>query len=399
MVAYQTAYLKQYYKVEFMAALMTSVMDVSTKITGYMETCRRMEIAVLSPDINEGYAYFDAKDNQIIYGLAALKNVGKNVIDHIVEERERGGKFKSLTDFYNRMDTKDTNKRSIESLILAGAFDKLGGRRSQYLAVYQQISSGINLSRKNNIAGQMDLFALGRENEEIVQDYDHLPDIPEFEMKDMLAYEKDVLGIYLSGHPLDKVRGQLERYISHTGSDFILKEEEDENVQDGQRVIVGGILVEKRVIYTKNNKKMAFVTLEDLTGTMEIIIFPTLYDQFASFPEDSVYMVKGRISIKEETAAVILADELTTLEILMTPQCEEGLILHLDKNQRTQAMREKLLHIFEKHKGNAKIIVQNKEDGTQKIFPKRYNVALTDELIQEVSQLVGEKCMVVHKLS
>ena len=181
-VAYQTAYLKTYYKVEFMAALMTSVMDVTSKITGYMETCKRMNISVLSPDINEGHAYFDAKDNQIIYGLAAIKNVGKNVIDRIVEERENGGYFKSLTDFYNRMESKDTNKRSIESLILAGAFDQLGGKRSQYMAVYKQIANGISLSRKNNIQGQIDLFAFG--GEEVVEDKDHLPDIPEFDSKD-----------------------------------------------------------------------------------------------------------------------------------------------------------------------------------------------------------------------
>lgn len=239
-----------------MAALMTSVMENSTKITGYIDTCRKMDISVLPPDINEGHAFFDAKDNHIIYGLAAIKNVGKNMIERIVEEREKGGGFRSLTDFYNRMESKDTNKRSIESLILAGAFDKLGGKRSQYMAVYKQIANGINLSRKNNISGQMDFFGLG--GNEAVEDKDHLPDIPEFDSKDLLNYEKDVMGIYLSGHPLDKVRDTLERYISLKSNQLIIKEDEQENVVDGQAAVVGGILVEKKVIFTKMNKKMAF---------------------------------------------------------------------------------------------------------------------------------------------
>lgn len=394
-IAYQTAYLKNYYKIEFMAALMTSVMDAAHKITGYIDTCKRMSIEVRSPDINDGFAYFDAKDHQIIYGLAAIKNVGKNVIDRIVEEREKGGIFKSLTDFYNRMASKDTNKRSIESLILAGAFDKLGGRRSQYVAVYKQISTGINLTRKNNIAGQIDLFALNT-NEEI-EDKDHLPDIPEFDLKELLNYEKEVLGIYLSGHPLDKVRDQLEKYISIKSNDLDYKEDEEYPITDGQRVVVGGILIEKRVIFTKTNKKMAFVTLEDTMGTMEIIIFPNVYEKFASYPEDSVFIVRGRISIKEETTASVLSDEITTLDEIVNPQRGEYVVLILDEAHRTKEMREKLLHIFVQHPGKAKVIVENSEDASQKVFPPRYNVQISEQFRQQIVALIGEKSIVINK--
>ena len=399
-VAYQTAYLKTYYKVEFMAALMTSVMENTSKITGYMETCKKMNIEVLPPDINKGYAYFDAKENQIIFGLAAIKNVGKNVVDHIVKERETNGPFKSLTNFYNRMDSKDTNKRSIESLILAGAFDALGGKRSQYLSVYKQIADGISHHRKNNISGQIDLFALS--GNETVEDKDHLPDMEEFESKELLAYEKDVLGIYLSGHPLDKVRETLERYISITSSDLILSSEEEDNdkeemtIQDGQNVVVGGIVADKKVIFTKSNKKMAFLTLEDIKGTMEVVIFPNLYEQWIRFSEESVLIIKGRLSIKEETNVVVLAEQLTTLNNLVSPGMDEShVLLRLDESLRTAETRTQLLQIFQNYRGRTPIIVENREDGTRKAFPAKYNVQICDELVKKLTNLLGQDCVII----
>ena len=401
-VAYQTAYLKTYYKVEFMAALMTSVMENTTKITGYMDTCKKMNIEVLPPDINKGYAYFDAKDHQIIFGLAAIKNVGKNVVERIVEERELNGPFKSLTDFYNRMDSKDTNKRSIESLILSGAFDSMGGKRSQYLSVYKQIADGISHSRKNNISGQMDLFALA--GSETMEDKDHLPAIAEFESKELLAYEKDVLGIYLSGHPLDKVRSTLERYISITSDALNLEAEEEEGqekeieVKDGQIVVVGGMVTDKKVIFTKSNKKMAFLTLEDIKGTMEIVIFPNLYEQFTRFSEDSVLIIRGRISIKEETNVVILAEGMTTLGQLVNPGVDEAhVLLRLDESLRTGEVRNELLKIFQTYPGSTKIIVENREDGSRKAFPSKYNVQICDKFVKKLTDLLGEECVIITK--
>ena len=400
-VAYQTAYLKTYYKVEFMAALMTSVMENTTKIIGYMDTCKKMNIEVLPPDINEGYAYFDAKGHQILFGLAAIKNVGKNVVDRIVEEREAGGLFKSLTDFYNRMDSKDTNKRSIESLILAGAFDSLGGKRSQYFAVYKQIADGISHSRKNNIVGQMDLFAIG--GTEPMEDKDHLPELPEFESKELLAYEKDVLGIYLSGHPLDKVRQSLERYITITSDALNLESEEETTeesslIEDGKIVIVGGIIADKKVIFTKNNKKMAFLTLEDMRGTMEVVVFPNLYEQFTRFSEESVLVIRGRVSIKEETHVVILAEEMTTLMALLNPEMEgEHILLKLDESLRTPEVRSQLLNLFKDYPGKVKVIVENREDGSRKAFPSKYNVQITDEFVKKITNLLGEECVIITK--
>lgn len=398
-VAYQTAYLKTYYKVEFMAALMTSVMENTSKITGYIETCKKMNIEVLPPNINEGHAYFNACGDKIIFGLAAIKNVGKNLVERIVEQREQEGDFKSLTDFYNRMEAKDTNKRSIENLILAGAFDTLGGKRSQYLAVYKQIADGISHSRKNNISGQIDLFALG--GEEQVEDTDHLPDIAEFDSKERLGYEKEVLGIYLSGHPLDKVRGTLEQYITMTSDRLQIEEEEaneeeEAHIFDGQRVVVGGIVTEKKVIFTKNNNKMAFITIEDLKGTMEVVVFPNLYEQFARFTEDSVFVIKGRLSIKEESNVVVLAEELTTLAKMNAKGADEiHVLLKMDEHQRTAEIRSKLLKLFESHKGSVKVIVENREDGTQKAFPSKYNVQISEDFVNKITDLLGKECVII----
>lgn len=395
-VAYQTAYLKTYYKVEFMAALMTSIMDVSPKVRQYIDNCKKIGIKVVSPDINHGYAYFSTKDNEIMYGLAAIKNVGKNVIDKIVEEREKNGEFKSLTDFYERMESKDTNKRSIESLILAGAFDCFGAKRSQYMAVYKQIADGIAMNKKKNIAGQIDLFGMAMDTEEPVTTQDILPNVPEFDMKEILNYEKEVLGIYLSGHPLDKVSNVLERYTSNKAVSLEITEESE--VFDGQKVVVGGLLTESRVIFTKNNKKMAFITIEDTTGTIECIIFPMLYEEFARLNESEVFIIKGRISIKEDEAAVVIADQMTSLELLMNPDgMEDKITLRLDETKRTQEIREKLINIFQKYPGKSKIVVESVEDGTIKAFPNRYNISINHQIVHELHLLLGSHCVVLPK--
>ncbi len=408
-VAYQTAYLKTHYKVEFMAALMTSVMDFTTKITGYMETCKKMKIEVCLPNINEGHSYFDAQDNKIIYGLAAIKNVGKQMIERIVDVREKDGKFSSLTNFYNRMETKDTNKRSVENLILAGAFDSLGGKRSQYMAVYKQIANGISLGRKNNIAGQIDLFSLGETS--VVKDDDHLSPMQEFDSKELLAYEKEVMGIYLSGHPLDKVRNELNEFTTITSLELNLEDEGEEKlveesieelsgtqIYDGKRVVVGGIVAEKKVIFTKQNKKMAFLTLEDTRGTMEIVIFPNLFESFSMFEEDEVLLVKGRISIKEETNAAILAEEIKTLEEVVDYKngrvnqsaIRNAIVLKLSESQKTKKLMNELLQVFENYRGNTRVVVENVEDGVQKPFPPKYNVQICDELEKKIIDLVGK---------
>ena len=391
-VAYQTAYLKTYYKVEFMAALMTSVMDSSDKISFYIESCKKMGISILPPDINEAYGYFTTKGNAIIYGLAAIKNVGKSLTERIVKERKKNGKFTSLTNFYRRMDPKDTNKRSIESLILAGAFDSLGGTRSQYMAAYKLIADGMHYSKKMNIEGQIDLFSSA---EDSVDDVDSLPDLKEYDTKQLLEYEKEVLGIYLSGHPLDKFVGILDKYVSIKNIELQFNEDDSE-LDDGKNVTIGGILADKKVIYTKTNKKMAFIKLEDTTGMAEVIIFPNLFAQFEAFDESQIFIVKGRISVKEEEKTVI-ADTITTLESLLHPDYGTCIILSLDEGQRTKEIRDMLLDIFKKYPGKTKIIVESKEDLSRKPFPDRYNVTVSDELIKALKDLLGSDAVILQK--
>lgn len=393
-VSYQTAWLKTHYPVEFMAALMTSVMDSTNKIKEYIECCKRMNLEVVSPDINQGYSYFSASNNQIIYGLAAIKNVGKNMIMSLVEEREENGIFKSLTDFYTRMESKDTNKRSVESLISAGAFDSLGGKRSQYMAVYQQIADGIAQTRKKTIEGQIDLFGMSIEDEELKSE-DQLPNIEEHPSKILLGLEKEVLGIYLSGHPLAEYEGTLKKYINTTSKGFRLPEEIEEKriLVDGQNVKIGGIVVESKVITTRNNKMMAFVTIEDMDGILEIIVFPNIYETSAHyFQEDNILLIQGRVTIREEEDGKLICENVMGID-----EADKSIVLKMPEEKRTKEIRDQLLHIFQKYKGNATVIVESVETGQQKPFPSRYNVQINNNIIHDLSLLLGKECVVVLK--
>ena len=282
-VAYQTAWLKHYYPVEFMAALMTSVIDNFNKVSFYIYTCRSMGIKILPPDINEGVGAFSVKGNDILYGLASIKGVGRTVIDAIVAEREEGGSFKSLKDFIERMSGGEVNKRTIEGFINAGALDCLPGTRKQKTYVYAQIIDSINNDRKHNLAGQMSLFDMmpdvSREDYEL-----KMPDVGEFDEDELLSREKEVLGVYVSGHPLRAYEGLWRKNVTRTTVDFAYDEESKAvKVADNERVTVGGIIEGKTVKYTKTGKPMAFLSLEDLLGTVEVIVWPNDYEKNSAY--------------------------------------------------------------------------------------------------------------------
>lgn len=393
-IAYETAWLKTHYPVEFMAALMTSIMGNTDKIKEYIDSCKRMGIDVISPDINEGYGFFSTSNNKIRYGLAAIKNVGVKMIAAMVKEREANGPYNSLTDFYTRMESRDTSKRAIESLISAGAFDSLGGNRNQYHAVYKQIADGITLSRKKNIDGQINLFAFGAEEEEIKNE-DVLPDMAEYTSKILLTLEKEILGIYLSGHPLAEYEEKIRTHTSATSKDFRLPDDIDEErpLKDGQRAKIGGIIVQKKVITTRNNKTMAFVTLEDVLGTIEVIVFPNIYEKGAHyFDEDRIVLIDGKVTLKEEEDAKMICEKVVGME-----EFGQTVILRLSQEQRTKDVRRKLLYIFGNYKGNATVVVESLETGEQKPFPSRYNVQINGGIIHDLSLLLGKECVVVPK--
>ena len=337
-VALQTAYLKYYFPAEFMAALMTSVIDNSGKVSGYILSCRNMNIPLLPPDINEGFDGFSvaevdaSKDDRPIpgsivttapgrkkairYALTAIKGVGRPVISSIVKERERGGRFKDLSDFLTRMkDSGDVNKRAIENFIKAGAFDCFKGTRKQKMMVYSQIMDSLNSGSKNNMAGQISLFDLVGEKDKAQYEIP-LPDVGEFDRQLLLEFEKEVLGFYISGHPLEDYVSIWKKNITNTATDFYLDDDTGVPVvRDGANAVIGGIITEKKIKYTKHDQVMAFVTLEDLVGSVEVIVFPKTYEQSAPLlNEDSKVFIQGRVSVEDERGAKLLASRITSFD-------------------------------------------------------------------------------------
>ena len=311
LVAYQTAYLKYYYPVEFMAALMTSVIDNPPKVAEYILTCRQMGIQILPPDINVGEAGFTVDGKNIRYGLSAIKSIGRPVIDAVVEERTLGGPYRSLKDFIERLTGKETNKRTIENFIKSGAFDGLGGTRKQFMMVYADIMDRIAHEKKSSMTGQMSLFDLMGEEDK--REYEiQLPNVGEYDKEQLLAFEKEVLGIYVSGHPLEKYEALWKHVITNVTSDFALDEETGHSkVADGNRAVIGGILTDKRVKYTKTNKTMAYLTVEDLVGTVEVVVFPKDYEKNQQYlNEDERVFIRGRISSEDDQASRLICEKI-----------------------------------------------------------------------------------------
>ncbi len=313
-IAYQTAYLKYYYPVQFMAALLTSVKDNERKVTSYIMNCRQMNIEILPPDVNEGYSEFYVVDGKIRFGMSAIKGIGTSVINVIVKERERGGKFKSMQDFMMRLSAKDANHHVIENFIKSGTLDSLPGNRRQKMMVFEQMLESVNHEKKTTFAGQISLFDMGgdclEKNDEI-----QYPDVPEYDKEQLLSYEKEVLCIYISGHPLEDYVELLGKNCTRNSADFI-PEEEGENkglprVNDGESVVIGGMIIDKVIKTTKQNNVMAYITIEDLYGTVEVIVFPNVYSRKKQLLErDTKVFVKGRAGISEDRPANLICSDI-----------------------------------------------------------------------------------------
>ena len=314
-VAVQTAYLKYYYPVEFMAALMTSVIDNPKKVSEYILTSRNMGIQMLPPDINEGDNDFSVTDGGIRYALTAIKSIGRPVIEEIVKERQARGCFTNLQDFITRTADMEMNKRVIENLIKAGALDSLGGTRKQFMSVYVQILDHVVRDKKNNLAGQISLFDIAGEEQKDEFDI-RLPDVGEYTKEMLLAFEKEVLGIYLSGHPLETYQELWRKYITNTTNDFVLDEESGTvSIGDQSKAVVGGMIADKTIKYTKNDKIMAFINLEDLVGNVEIVVFPKDYEKYSSIlKEDAKIFVKGRASVEEDRDGKLICEQIVSFD-------------------------------------------------------------------------------------
>ena len=384
-VSYQTAFLKYYYPVEFMAALMTSVIEMPTKVAEYIQVCRQMNIKILPPDVNRGAYGFSVDNGAIRYGLSAIKSVGRPVINALVEEREANGEYRSLKDFIERL-TGTVNKRAIENFIKAGALDCLEGNRRQKMLVYGQIVDSIAQEKKNSFAGQMSLFDLVSDEEK--KEYEiRMPDVEEYDKEMILAFEKDVLGIYLSGHPLERYRNIMEKMKSAKTTDFQPDEESGiPKVYDGQKVIIGGMITEKTIKYTRNNKVMAFLTVEDLLGTVEIVVFPRDYEKWqAMLNEDARVFVQGRVNAEDDKPSKLILEKVRAFEDM--PQ--ELWIQFKDKAEYAEKEQE-LLETLKGYSGVSAVVIYLKDVNAMKRLPAGYHARISDSLTGELWKKYGE---------
>ena len=385
-VSYQTAYLKYYYPVEFMAALLTSVIDNPGKVSEYILTCRSMGIKILPPDINEGEAGFSVSGGSIRYALTAIKGVGRPVIDQVTAERKARGPFLSIQDFVTRMADSEVNKRTVENFIKSGTFDGLGGTRKQFMSVFVQMMDAQQHNKKNNLAGQMSLFDLV--DEEDKSDFEiRLPDVGEYSKELLLGFEKEVLGIYVSGHPLEEYEQTWKKHITRTTADFLLDEETGEmNVRDQERVTIGGMISEKKIKYTKNDKIMAFLTLEDLVGTVEVIVFPKVYEQeSAKLTEDSKVFVKGRASAEEERDGKLICESIQSFD-----EIRKTLWIKFPTKEAYEKTETQLLEILAESDGNDGVVIYVENPKAKKALPPNRNVKADKELVSRLSKLYGE---------
>ena len=386
-VAYQTAWLKYYYPVEFMAALMTSVIDNSTKVSEYILTCRQMSIGILAPDVNESESAFSVSGGAIRYGLNAIKSIGRPVIESIIAERKAGGPYVDLSDFIHRLPGKDVNKRVVENLIKSGAFDSFPANRRQMMLIYGQIMDEAAQKKKTELAGQMSLFDFAAEEDKEAFKV-KIPVVAEYNKGDLLAFEKEVLGFYISGHPLEEYEEQWKRGISHVTTDFLPPEEgELPKVHDGERATVGGMITTKTMKATKTNKMMAFITIEDLVGTVEVIVFPRDYEKIGKMlnVDDKVF-VSGRISAEEDRASKVILESIRPFS-----EPKKELWIQFTDVEEFKRREPELLSTIMDSEGSDSVIIYVKKEKMKKVLPASRNIKITDELLGRLYQIFGEK--------
>lgn len=385
-VAYQTAYLKYYYPVEFMAALMTSVLDNTSKVSEYIYTCRQMGIAILPPDINEGEGGFSVSGQAIRYGLSAIKSIGRPVIDAIVEERKIRGPFTTLKDFITRLSGREVNKRTIENFIKAGALDGLEGNRRQKMMIYGSLLDALNQEKKTTMAGQMTLFDIAPEEDKAEYEI-KLPNVEEYDKEVLLGFEKEVLGIYISGHPLEEYMERLKKNTNAVTTDFVLDEETGTlKVSDGAKVCIGGMITDKVIKYTKNNKAMAFITLEDLVGTVEIIIFPKDYERYAKYLEnDAKVFVEGRVTAEEDRNGKLICEKIISFD-----EVKRELWLQFPSKSDFEEKEGALYGKMMDADGSEHVVIYLAAEKQMKRLPKNRNVAITKELLEDLGNFLGK---------
>ena len=390
-VSYQTAWLKYYYPVEFMAALMTSMIDNPPKVAEYIYSCRQMGIEILPPDINEGVGNFSVQDGKIRYGLAAIKSIGRPVIESIVRERNERGKFKTLKDFIERLSGKEVNKRTIESFIKSGAFDGLGGTRKQFMIIYVQIVDQVNQERKYSMAGQLSLFDMVDDDQKAEFDIP-LPKVGEYEKETRLAFEKEVLGVYLTGHPMEEYEEKWRKSISKTTLDFQLdKETGAAKVHDGAKEIIGGIIATLAIKYTKTNKTMAILTLEDLLGTVEVVVFPRDYEKYKEYlQEENKVFIRGRVSEEDDAPSKLICESVVPFS-----QTRKELWLQYTDKDTFLAQEQMLYDLIGNSDGRDEVVIYCKKERVVKRLGRNRNVQVETGLLSRLMNYLGDSCVKV----
>lgn len=391
-VSYETAYLKYYYPKEFMAALMTSVLDHTEKVAAYVYECRKMGIKVLPPDINLGEGSFSVDNGNIRYGLSAIKSLGKPVIQAIIKERNLNGSYKSLSDLVERLSSKEMNKRTVESMIKSGALDSLGYTRKQQMFVYASVLDGIQKERKSEISGQMSLLDFMTEDQQ--KDFDiNYPDVGEYEKNQKLLLEKEVLGIYASGHPLEDDAQMIEKVSSVSTADFLLDDGVESHVVDGETCIIGGIISDITVKLTRRNENMAFITLEDMRGTVEIIVFPRQYQACQSMlqPDQKVF-IRGTAQISEEESKII-CNQMTTFDDMI-----QEIWVQFDSKNVFFEEQNKLYELLKMHSGKNRVIIYCREEKAINRLGNGFGVSSDQDLIYQLQEKFGKKNIKIKKI-
>ena len=385
-VAYQTAFLKFYYPKEFMAALMTSVMDNTTKVSEYILACRNMGIPILPPDINEGYSGFSVSGNGIRYGLSAIKSVGRAVVDVIIAERENGGLFKSLDDFVSRMSNKEVNKRTLESFIKSGALDTLPGTRKQKLIVSGDLLESKAREKKTVMEGQLSFFDLAPEEE---KDNFQItfPNVGEYDKQTLLAFEKETIGIYVSGHPMEEYREVWEKNVTAKTSDFVVDEDGRTVVEDNSNVVIGGMITSKKVKTTKTNQLMAFITIEDLVGTVEVLVFPKIYEKNRpAFTEENKVFVRGRASIGDDPVGKLICEE-----VIPFTDIPNELWLQFENQAFYESHIDDVMAALRDSDGKDRVVMYLKEERKMRRLSENWAVLAGPDLLGRLYRILGEK--------
>ncbi len=405
-VAYRTAYLKTYYPTEFFAALLNSFLTTQSRITAYINECKKTNIEILRPDINKSYSKFIVDKDKIIFGLAAIKNVGAGAIDSITEERDINGKFTDFIDFCKRVNPEEVNKKCIESLIKAGVFDSLNENRATLLESYEDLLDAINSDKKKSLNGQINMFDIGKENSEIKETLYKLNKIEELPKKELLFMEKEVLGLYISGHPLDNYASYIIDYSTIKSTELTIGGELDSEIEldviqnlDGKNVKIIGIISAIKTKITKSNELMAFVTIEDLYGSINLIAFPKTYAEYrGELKEDNIIKISGRVSVKEEEANIIILKVEnfdTNVQNKEKPLLIQNrfdnkvkkiiLTIPTEKSEEELKSLRELIKEITNQKGNVDVEIVSKD--TRKIF----NMFINDEIYERLEKQVGSK--------